>query len=82
MNIKRIRNLLNINSFGDAEDMGDTSDNHMNDFEEEDKEVPPDSLKTYSDPYTDATYTYYRPSYTLKPTQKVLLNKKWGDIKM
>ena len=76
MNIKRIRNLLNINSPEDAEDIRDTLDNHMDDFEEKDKEVPSDSLKTHPDPYIDVIYIYHRPSRTFKPTQKVLLNKK------
>ena len=66
--MKRIRNLLNTNSLGDAGDVRDTSDNHMNDFEEENKEISPDSLKAHSDPCIDATYIYYRPSRTPKPT--------------
>ena len=82
VDMERIRNLLNTNSPGDAGDVGDASDNHMDDFEEEDEEVPPDSLEAHPDPCTDATYTYHRPSRTPKPTQKVLLNEKWGDTKM
>ena len=82
MNIKRIRNLLNINSFEDVEDVRDALDNYMNDFEEKDKEISSDSLKIYLDLYIDVIYIYYRLNYTLKSTQKVLLNEKWNDIKM
>ena len=76
MNIKRIRNLLNINSFGDVEDVRDALDNYINDFKEENKEVSSDSLKIYLDLCIDIIYIYYRLSRTFKSTQKVLLNKK------
>ena len=82
VDMKRIRNLLNINSFGDAGDVRDASDNYMNDFEEEDEEVPSDSLEVYLDSYIDVIYIYYRSSYILKSIQKVLLNEKQNDIKM
>ena len=76
MNIKRIRNLLNINSLEDVEDIRDILDNYIDDFKEKNKEIPLDSLKAYPDSYIDIIYIYYRSSRTLKPTQKVLLNKK------
>ncbi len=66
--------MIPQNSTGDSGDIGD--------FQEEDvAKVPADSLDPHPDPSPDAIYTT-RPRRTLQPSQKILLNDKWSDIKM
>ena len=76
IDIKRIRNILNP----PARESGDVGAENVEPDEEVD-EVPEIGLEPHPDPSPDATYTS-RPKRSVQPSQKVLLNEKWGDPKM
>ena len=81
--LQHIQNVLNNapNVIGDLGDVGETAAPKEEIPEVEDDQIPQDAPELHPDPSIDATYTS-RPKRVPAPSQKVLLNEKWSDIKM
>ena len=79
--LQHIQDVLD-NASNVVEDLEDVEAAPEEEFSKgDDDQIPQNALNVHSDSSIDVTYTS-RPKRVLAPSQKILLNEKWSDIKM